>query len=332
MNNMSFQDAKYWTKLKKGEVQCDLCPQKCKIPNQRMGLCGQRVNQNGKLVTLNYGRCSSANVDPIEKKPLYHFYPGSKILSIGTNGCNLACSFCQNHEISQAISPTVEVSVDMLIEKAKSSGAIGIAFTYNEPVIWYEFVLDCSKAFRDAGLKTVMITNGYIEPEPLKELLPFIDAMNIDLKAFDNVFYQKLCKGTLAPVLDTIQTVAASDCHLELTNLLIPCNNDSKEHTKTLFSWIAGINPEIPVHISKYFPRYKLQAPETSRSLLEKIWMTADKRLDYVYIGNLDDEKYNSTFCPKCRNLLIKREGYKIEPLISENKCPKCSHELNFRL
>jgi pyruvate formate lyase activating enzyme len=328
LNNISFHEARYWKQLNDNQVQCELCPHKCIIPEERMGICGQRVNQGGKLYTLNYKRCCSANIDPIEKKPLYHFFPGSQILSVGTNGCNFACSFCQNHEISQAIVSTVEVSSEMLIEKAKQENAIGIAFTYNEPVIWYEFVSDCAREFKKAGLKTVMVTNGYIEQEPLKEILPYIDAMNIDLKAFDNVFYQKLCKGTLAPVLDTIQTVAESGCHLEITNLLIPCNNDSKEHTKTLFSWVAAVNPDIPMHISRFFPRYKLKAPETSRSLLEKIWATAAKRLNYVYIGNLNDPKYNSTFCPKCSALLIERSGYEVNLKIDKSLCPSCNCDI----
>ncbi|PKK92350.1 MAG: AmmeMemoRadiSam system radical SAM enzyme [Candidatus Wallbacteria bacterium HGW-Wallbacteria-1] len=322
--------AMYWEILPEGKgLRCNLCPHNCIVGEDRVGICGQRGNHKGVLYSLNYGKCCSANLDPIEKKPLYHFYPGTSILSVGTIGCNLKCQFCQNWQISQEAHPTVSVTAEQLVFKAREMGSIGVAFTYNEPTIWFEFVLECSKAIRKAGLKVVLVTNGFINPEPLEELLPWIDAMNIDLKAFDNVFYTNLCGGQLAPVLATIQRVADSPVHLEITNLMVPSKNDSKEHLKTLISWIAALKNSIPLHFSKYHPDYKLKVPETRKPQLKKARTMAMKRLDYVYVGNIQDEEMNSTFCPKCSELLISRRGYQVEVRLNGKACPECGRETN---
>lgn len=321
------QEALFWVSAAGKMVKCLLCPHGCLIPQGRAGICGQRANIDGKLYSLNFRKCSSANVDPIEKKPLYHFYPGRMILSVGTVGCNLKCEFCQNWRISQTQAPTVLVDTDELIKKARETGSVGIAFTYNEPFIWYEFVLEGAVAFREAGMKVVLVTNGFVNPEPLAMLLPHVDAMNIDLKGFDNVFYTTICKGELAPVLATIQAVAAFGCHIEITNLVIPSKNDSREHIKTLVSWLASVNPAIPIHFSRYHPDYKFNVPETRKPFLRKARTIALRKLDYAYVGNVDDEELNSTFCPKCRQLLISRRSYRSEVLIDSPVCPNCGRE-----
>lgn len=281
------KEALYWEKTE-GAVHCLLCPHDCKIVNGATGVCGVRRNIDGRLYTLVYGEATSVSLDPIEKKPLYHYHPGEYILSLGTKGCNFKCPFCQNWEISQDFdAPTQKITSQWVTDKTKEYKSFGIAYTYNEPFIWYEFVLDTAKLAKKEGLENVLVTNGYVNPEPLEEMLPFIGAMNIDLKSINDEFYRKYCKGTLEPVLNTIKR-STKACHVELTNLVIPGLNDSEEDFIRLVDWIYNnAGAEVPLHFSRYFPCYKLAQPITPKETLEQAYRIAKKKLKNVYLGNI---------------------------------------------
>jgi len=281
-------EAFFYEKLKDGQVRCFLCPHFCQIKEGKAGFCGVRLNQGGELFTSNYGRVSSLALDPIEKKPLYHFHPGEFILSAGTVGCNLSCLFCQNWSISKEIkTPTELVTSRALIEKAKELNSFGIAYTYNEPFIWYEFVYETAKLAHEAGLKNVLVTNGYVTAEPLERLLPLIDAMNIDLKSIRGEFYENVCSGSVEEVLGTIKRAVLS-CHVELTNLIISSLNDSDKDLKDLVDWIyVKAGDSVPLHFSRYFPCYKMNLPPTPRKTLERAATIAKKKLKHVYLGNI---------------------------------------------
>ena len=281
------KEALYWEKID-GEVHCLLCPHDCKIVNGVTGVCGVRQNIGGKLYSLVYGEMTSVSLDPIEKKPLYHYHPGESILSLGTKGCNFKCPFCQNWAISQDLEvPTQKITSRWVIDKAKECKSFGIAYTYNEPFIWYEFVLETAKLAKKEGLENVLVTNGYVNPKPLEEMLPFIGAMNIDLKSIDDDFYRKYCKGSLEPVLRTIKR-SAKACHVELTNLVIPGLNDSEGNFDRLVDWIYdNVGADVPLHFSRYFPCYKLDQPLTSKETLEKAYKIAKKKLKNVHLGNI---------------------------------------------
>jgi pyruvate formate lyase activating enzyme len=282
------KEALHYEKLDGKRVRCRLCPYECNIPPSGRGACGVRQNDSGTLYTLVYGKTTGIALDPIEKKPLYRYHPGEFILSLGTRGCNLHCDFCQNWHISQEVSgPTENITSEETVERARSAGSFGIAYTYNEPFIWYEFVLDTAKLARENGLENVLVTNGFVNKEPLEEMLPFIDAMNIDLKAFDEDFYSKVCKGRLGPVLDTIK-ISAKRCHIELTNLIIPTLNDSEEMIKKMADWICNnVGADTPLHISRYFPCYKSTLPPTPVETLKMAEGIAKKKLKHVYLGNI---------------------------------------------
>ncbi|MDO8436464.1 MAG: AmmeMemoRadiSam system radical SAM enzyme [bacterium] len=282
------KEALYYEKLEGKKVHCRLCPNECIIADGKIGACGVRINDGGSLSTLVYGRMTSMALDPIEKKPLYHYHPGEYILSVGTKGCNFHCSFCQNWQISQDLgAPTDEITPDEIVGKAREARSFGIAYTYNEPFIWFEFVLDTARLAREKGLENVLVTNGYVNLEPLEELLPFIDAMNIDLKSIDEAFYRNICKGSLGPVLEVIKRSARS-CHIELTNLVIPGLNDSEESAARLVDWVCdNLGPEVPLHFSRYFPCYQMRIPSTPIETMKRIEAIAKKRLRYVYMGNM---------------------------------------------
>lgn len=293
MAQEQLKDAMYWEKKDGGSVHCFLCPHNCVIPQEKTGLCGVRKNVDGTLYSLNYGHVSSLALDPIEKKPLNRFYPGSLILSAGSVGCNFACPFCQNHSIARETMDTVHTSYMEPQELAdhaeglKSRGNIGIAYTYNEPSIWFEFVLETAKIAHNRGLKNVLVTNGYITREPLQELLPYVDAMNIDLKAFDPQFYKTVVHGGLAEVKATI-AAAAKKCHVEVTTLVIPTLNDNAEDTRKMAEWLACISPDLPLHLSRFFPRYQMTDKQpTSRQSLTELAIVAQEYLKNVYIGNI---------------------------------------------
>ncbi len=280
-----FKEAMYYEKMNNGRVKCFLCPHRCTIKDGYSGICGVRKNKNGILNTINYGKISSYAYDPIEKKPLRNFYPNTRIFSIGSFGCNLKCRFCQNWQISQQLPPTIEIP-DKDILALAGENSIGIAYTYNEPAIWYEYVFHIAKKIRKIGLKNVLVTNGYIEQEPLKELLPFIDALNIDLKSYDDEYYKELCGGNIGPVLETIK-ISAEKSHVEITTLIIEGENDSPEKIGSMAYWISQIDKNIPLHITGYFPAYKMNNPPTSLDILTELKEQADKYLKYVYLGNV---------------------------------------------
>lgn len=282
------KEASYYEKLAGKKVHCHLCPQECVIAENKYGNCKVRVNKAGTLYSEIYNKTTSIALDPIEKKPLYHYHPGEYILSVGTKGCNFHCDFCQNWEISQEVCAQVyDITSEEIIAKAKEANSFGIAYTYNEPFIWFEFVFDTAKLARKAGIENVLVTNGYVNMEPLKEILPYIDAMNIDLKSIDEEFYKKVCRGKLEPVLDTIK-IAAKSCHIELTNLIIPTLNDSEKSITGLVDWIySNLGAEVPLHLSRYFPCYKMDLPPTPRETLKMAEAIAKRKLKHVYLGNI---------------------------------------------
>ncbi|MCS7242814.1 MAG: AmmeMemoRadiSam system radical SAM enzyme [Candidatus Caldatribacterium sp.] len=315
-------------------VTCSLCPHRCHIEEGKTGKCRVRKNVGGTLYALTYGKISSIALDPLEKKPLYHFYPGRKILSIGSVGCNFECPFCQNWQISQVGVegfPLRDVTPEALLEIARREGSIGISFTYNEPFIWWEFVYDIALCFRKAGLKNVLVTNGYVEREPLEELLPLIDAMNIDLKSIDESFYRRYCRGRLSPVLTTIEVSWKAGVHVELTHLVVTGLNDTLEGIQQLVDWVATLSPSIPLHISRYFPAYELAHPPTPIPFLEEAFAVARKKLPFVYLGNVWDERKNSTFCPSCGNVVVIRQGYDVRITgLDGSRCRFCGTNLPF--
>jgi len=315
---------------KDGGVVCNLCPHKCFLKNGQTGICGVRFNENGILFTKNYGDISSISMDPIEKKPLYHFSPGTEILSVGTWGCNLKCKFCQNWEISQEKPAIKVVTPDQLVQIALSRGSKGIAYTYSEPIVWYEFVLDTSRIAHKKGLYNVLVTNGYIEIEPLKLLLQNIDAMNIDLKGFNSEFYEKECLGDYESVLKVIKFAYDYGVHVEVTTLVIPGKNDNEEELVREFETLSKISKDIPLHLTRYFPAYKYDIPPTPVDELKKLYLLAKEFLNFVYIGNIFESEYESTICPECNTPLIIREGYdvKILNLTKEGKCKICGREI----
>ena len=283
------KEALYYEKLANDNVKCALCPHLCRIPPGSTGICGVRKNNNGKLLTIVYGDITSMALDPIEKKPLYHHHPGEFILSIGTKGCNFKCPYCQNWHIAQDVNaPTEEATSEWIVNKAKKENSFGIAYTYNEPFIWFEFVLDTARLARKNGFENVLVTNGYVNPEPLDEIIGFIDAMNIDLKSIDGDFYKKYCKAKIEPVLHTIKK-AHKSCHVELTNLIIPGLNDSRSALSGLVDWVyENVGPEVPVHFSRFFPCHKLmEAAPTPLETLKLAEEIARKKLKYVHLGNI---------------------------------------------
>lgn len=279
--------AQFYQTLDNKAVKCELCPHYCLMAENQRGNCGVRENRDGKLLALAYNQICSLALDPIEKKPLYHFHRGEKILSLGSWGCNFHCAFCQNWGISQQAAPTQNFTADDLITNAKKQQTNLIAYTYNEPYINFEYVADCCQAARCAGMKNVLVTNGFYNPAPMEKLLPLIDALNIDLKAFTEDFYHRHCGGALSPVLATIKT-AAQLCHLEITTLIIPHENDQDENLHQQAEWIANnCGRATPLHLSAYFPRYKFSTPATSRVILERARAICQTSLDNVYLGNV---------------------------------------------
>jgi len=325
-------EASYYEKLEANKVRCLLCPARCLLSDGKVGICDSRFNREGELVTDNFGELVSACYDPIEKKPLYHFHPGAVIFSTGANGCNFACENCQNWEISQTRVATQNVSPTELVKLAERNGSIGVAYTYTEPFIWFEYVRESGRLIKKAGLKSVLVSNGYINPEPLEEILPLIDAANIDLKGMKEEFYKKVCKGRLEPVLNNIRRFYDAGVHLEITNLVIPGMNDSDTDFGALTDFVAGISPRIPLHFSAYYPAFKMRLPATPIQSLLRAHTIASRKLDYVYLGNVNLPDMSDTFCPKCRARLIRRRGYKIEVTGLENgQCTGCGFEIGIR-
>ena len=290
-----------------------------------------RENRGGDLEALTYGQVTSVAMDPIEKKPLYHFFPGRDILSIGSWGCNFFCQFCQNHNISQQEVSTESLTPGRAVELARARGSIGIAYTYNEPFIMWEYLRDCGKAAHEAGLKNVLVTNGFVNPEPLEEILPLVDAANIDVKAFHEGFYGKLCGGSLEPVLRTVKR-ACEECHVELTTLIIPEHNDAPKELENEARWIAkNCGKQVPVHLSAYSPRYQLGARPTAVGTLQHAREIFRHYLNHVYLGNLRTSDGADTVCASCSQTMIRRGGYhtEIAGMTSKGECVACGAENN---
>lgn len=325
---------KYQTTQKDNKIQCTICPRNCILKEGQSGFCQIRKNVKGTITLTSYGYNTGLAVDPIEKKPLYHFYPGSKVLSFGTLGCNMGCQFCQNWHISKSkADPKInETSPEKIVEIAKKLGCKSVAFTYNDPVIFFEYALDTAKICRDEGIKTVAVTAGYINPAPRKEFFTYMDAANIDLKAFSEDFYKKNCLAHLQPILDTIKYVKnETNCWLELTTLLIEGENDSDDELKRECEWIVqNLGTDTPLHFSAFHPSYKfMDKPVTKLSTLLRAYEIAKSSgIKYVYTGNVSDATTSTTYCHACKKPIIQRLGYETDAQkLKNNHCAYCGEK-----
>ncbi len=329
------KEAMFYEKLDGQMVQCHICPRNCTIPGGALGFCRARQNTHGTLYALGYGAPCAVHIDPVEKKPFFNFYPGSEAFSLASAGCNLRCKFCQNWEISQ-VSPldTENFSLSPLdvVNQALKEKCPIIAYTYSEPTNFYEYMLDICKLARKRGLKNVYHSNGYINPEPLQNLCPYLDAANIDLKGFSDNYYQKICGAHLQPVLDTLVMLHKNGVWLEITNMVLPGENDSPEEIKQMCQWIKNnLGPDVPLHFSRFYPTYQLKnLPPTPIETLEKARETAlAEGLHYVYIGNVVGHPAENTYCPNCHNAVVKRTGYNVlEVHITKGLCDYCHHPI----
>jgi pyruvate formate lyase activating enzyme len=333
---MILMKARFW-ETAEDKAACHLCPHECRIAEGKTGICGVRKNIKGELMALTYGRASSMNVDPIEKKPLFHFRPGKEVLSFGSVGCNLGCLHCQNFSISQAKIEDAhlrDLTPEDIPELCRKTGCDGVAWTYNEPTMWQEFVFDASKVCKEKGLFTVFVTNGFINEGPLRQLAECIDAANIDVKGFRDEFYRKICKARLQPVLDTVELAHGLGIHTELTYLIITGRNDSEEEIGDFCRWAADIDAKMPVHFSRFHPDYLMNdVPPTPVKTMEMARKKAvDAGLDFVYLGNITTTDGDNTRCPKCGSLAVRRLGFYAErtAITDDGKCSKCGEPLNF--
>lgn len=323
----------YWHQLKDGRIQCDLCPRFCKLQDQQRGLCFVRQNLRQKIVLTSYGRSSGFCIDPIEKKPLNHFYPGSSVLSFGTAGCNLSCKFCQNWDISK--SREMDSLMDLarpeaIAQSAKKSGCKSVAYTYNDPVIFHEYAIDTALACRELGIKSVAVSAGYVCAEPRAEFYQVMDAANIDLKAFSEGFYHTMTGSHLQPILETLLYIKhETKVWLELTTLLIPGENDSEKELQAMTQWVVdNLGPNVPMHFSAYHPAWKMQTPSRTplSTLLKARNIALNNGIHYAYIGNAHDKTADSTYCHHCGNLLIGRDWYQLSDwnLDRQGACLSC--------
>ncbi|MFH1076806.1 MAG: AmmeMemoRadiSam system radical SAM enzyme [Pseudomonadota bacterium] len=327
------KEALLYEKLKECNVKCCLCNHRCIIPPDGRGLCGVRENQGGTLVSLVYGRVIAKNIDPIEKKPLFHFYPGSLSYSIATVGCNFRCLFCQNSDISQmpidsGVIHGTPYTAQAIVSEALASGSKSISYTYTEPTVFFEFAYDTAALASEKGLKNVFVTNGYMTLEAIDHIRPYLNAANVDLKAFDDGFYKKTCKARLSPVLETLRHMKELGIHLEITTLLIPDLNDNIAMLKDMAIFIKdSLGTETPWHVSRFHPRYKLtDRGGTPVELIRKVRkIGVEAGLRYVYTGNIPGDEGENTLCHACGALLLKRFGFKVSHNIIENgNCPNC--------
>lgn len=296
-------------------------------------MCRVRKNVEGRLYSLNYGLSTSLALDPIEKKPLYHFYPGKQVLSLGTKGCNFQCAFCQNWPLAHGEPNLMAITPRELVQTAaelESRGCIGISYTYSEPTVWYEFVWEAAREAHQAGLKNVLVTNGYINEEPFQALAPFLDALNIDVKGFSDTFYRKIVKGDYRPVLKTAQLAKKMGCHVEVTTLLIPGLNDGEEEIRRLVDRLAAdLGTDTPLHFSRYFPNYQMDLPPTPLETLRRAAAIAKEKLSYVYLGNAPELDGSDTFCPHCGREVISRSFYHtVITGLEGNRCRYCGEKL----
>jgi pyruvate formate lyase activating enzyme len=332
------KEAMFYEKLDDKLVNCNLCSHRCrKIADSKRGICGVRENRDGKLYSLVYGKAVARSVDPIEKKPLFNFLPGSKSYSIATVGCNFRCDNCQNYDISQLPKERnmivgQDVSPEEIVSAAKRSNCASIAYTYNEPTIFFEYAYDIAKLAKKEELKNVFVTNGYITEEALREIAPYLDAANIDLKSFSDDFYRKRCGARLQPVLDSIRLYKSLGIWIELTTLIIPTLNDSEDELQKVAEFIKEVGKDIPWHITQFYPTYKLiDLPRTPVATLRRAReIGLEAGLRYVYEGNVPGETGENTYCPKCGKVLIRRFGYQIqENKIKNSKCTYCGEKID---
>ncbi len=324
------KEAFFYKRLAEDKVECGLCPHRCNIPPSKLGICGVRKNIDGILYTLFYGIAAAVNIDPIEKKPFYHFLPGSSAYSVSAPGCNFRCRFCQNWEISQVLNNSGlilgnQLMPEEIVRQAEDKGCESIAYTYTEPAVFFEYAYDTAKLAKQKGLKNVFVTNGYIEEEPLKMIAPFLAAANVDLKSFNDDFYIKVCGGRLEPVLDTIIRMKKLGVWIEVTTLIIPGENDSEKELSEIAGFIASLGKEIPWHISRFHPQYKFSSKEvTPLGILKKAKRIGLKAgLKYVYLGNVPEG--NNTYCSKCGKVILRRNYFEvIDNSLIGNKCSFC--------
>jgi pyruvate formate lyase activating enzyme len=333
--NLSQVEARYYDKHPDREIECTLCPRMCKLGDKERGYCGVRENIGGTYYTLVYGKACAVHIDPIEKKPFFHFLPSSSALSIASAGCNVNCKFCQNWEISQVRPEQIrhrDFPPESVAQAAETNRCPVIAYTYSEPIVFYEYMYDTSVEARKKNIKNVVVTGGHINPEPLLELLKVVDAVKVDLKAFNQKFYTEYVRGELQPVLEAIKLIAKSNVWLEIVYLVIPTLNDGPEEIRRLSQWILKeIGPEVPVHFSRFHPMYLMQnLPPTPLSTLEQVHQVAiEEGLRYAYIGNVAGHKYENTFCPNCKNMVIKRTLFQIQQIdIEDGKCKFCGNKI----
>jgi pyruvate formate lyase activating enzyme len=320
--NAGVHEARYWEALDGGRVRCNLCPWKCVTSNGQRGVCRVRENRGGKYYTLVYGEAAAMHVDPIEKKPLYHFKPGQRALSVGTAGCNLRCRDCQNWEISQRTPEELRseglltsASPQALVSKARANNIPVIAYTYNEPIVFYEYMYDTAALARQSGIQSVMISSGGINREPMLALAPYLDAVKIDLKGFSEDFYREYTSGRLAPIKETIKRVIALGKWLEIVYLVVPTVNDADDTIRAMSDWLVKVGgPDLPLHFSRFFPAYRLKnLPATPVETLRRCRDIARAAgLRHVYVGNIRSVSLSSTYCPNCGNIVVKRDGYRV--------------------
>lgn len=315
------QTAKWW--INKGDkIECLLCPRLCVLSLGETGFCGIRKHESGELSASGYGMVTAESPDPIEKKPLYHFYPGAIAWSVGFAGCNLHCPFCQNHNIARAKPDSGRfTSPSKVIDDAISSGAEIVAYTYSEPTIHFEYLMDCAYRASSVGLKNVLVTNGNLNSKPGLELLSKMDGVNIDLKSWNSDYYKKTLGGNLKAVKHFIET-ALEHCWVEITTLVVPGDNDGEDEIESISEWIASLSNDIPFHLSAYHPAYKYSRPATSTNKMKQVYDVASKKLRFVYIGNLGIA--NNTHCPDCKHTLISRSAYSVQMAMRDKNCPRC--------
>jgi pyruvate formate lyase activating enzyme len=330
------KEAMLYEKLDNKFVHCCLCAHQCKISPSKFGICGVRQNRDGVLYTLVYGEAIASHIDPIEKKPLYHFFPGSGAFSIATIGCNFKCGFCQNWQISQiskrdgSISGGYELMPEKVVKQAKRNNCLSISYTYTEPTIFFEYAYDTAKLAKEAGLYNNFVTNGYMSKEALDTIRPYLDAANVDLKSFNEDYYKKNCRAHLSPVLDSIAHMKKLNIWVEVTTLIVPGENDSEEELNAIAKFIANLGKDIPWHISRFHPNYQFtDYPPTSIDTLKKAKQIGNSHgLRYIYLGNVLEG--SDTYCPNCNELLVSRTYFYVEKFnIKEGRCPSCATEID---